>query len=964
MFKIDTFRLIKKTFKRFFSLIMIVFIGTAFMMGLMSTETIMKKSVDIYAKDYKLQDLQLYSPFGFCDEDINEIKKLESVENVFASKFVDAYGLIGNDVEPSIIHLRELNSDVNKYELVSGRLPRTNNEIVISNNSVVADNIPLGTHVSLYLNQGDEISDFLKTSGFKIVGKVKTPEFMAKFSGVSTLNNQDINIVAFGNNDIFNSEYYTSVYLTLKDTGKYTSFTNQYNDFINDKKDDVEILASEQQNYLKDKLVDEYKEKIQDGEKELAEKKQEGEKELEDAKRKLDDANIMIVTYESELEILESTIKKMEKLVDDNSETINDGYNQADSFLQDYDIDLEEIYHQFMEDYGDDILEETKKKYNELKYQIQNARKQYEDGLVEYKEGILTFNSEIEKAEIDIKKAYQDLEELPEAKWTILDRSSHYSSTMFENNANQMGTIGLSVPLLFYLVAALVCMTTMTRLIDEQRTQIGIYRALGYSKKQVICKYLTYAFLASFIGSFFGIIVGNLIFPTVIYSCWRLMYNLPPMKLMYPLPTLIVCFLAFTLLMLIVTFFVSKRVIRENPSNLMRPLAPKSSKKVFLEKIPFIWNHLSFTSKITARNLIRYKTRFFMTVIGVAGCTSLLVLGFGIKDSISEIIVKQYTEILNYTYSVNLKNDNHIEEIVDKLNADYNNEKVVPFEQYTSKVYLKDYDDKTISVYVVDPRESSKILSLRTAKGRNSIKLPTNGVIISDKFCRNYDIEIGDYITIESKEGIKKDVEVVDICEWYFQHYIFMSEPYYKNIFDENIHYNTIAIETSDIDSLKESMNDYEEVSSISDFGSFIDQFEVMIQALNFIIIVIMVTAGALAFVVLINLTQVNISERIREIATLKVLGFRNNEVYQYIFKEILLLTLIGAIIGLPLGKVEETFIMNIINMENIMFGNDIKIMSYIYSFLITFIFTIIVLLSTRKNLRQIEMIESLKSVE
>ena len=304
------------------------------------------------------------------------------------------------------------------------------------------------------------------------------------------------------------------------------------------------------------------------------------------------------------------------------------------------------------------------------------------------------------------------------------------------------------------------------------------------------------------------------------------------------------------------------------------------------------------------------------------------------------------------------------EEIVDKLNADYNNEKVVPFEQYTSKVYLKDYDDKTISVYVVDPRESSKILSLRTAKGRNPIKLPTNGVIISEKFCKNYDVEVGDYITIESKEGIKKEVEVVDICEWYFQHYIFMSEPYYKNIFDENIHYNTIAIETSDIESLKESMNSYEEVSSISDFGSFIDQFEVMIQALNFIIIVIIVTAGALAFVVLINLTQVNISERIREIATLKVLGFRNNEVYQYIFKEILLLTLIGAIIGLPLGKVEETFIMNIINMENIMFGNDIKIMSYIYSFLITFIFTIIVLLSTRKNLRQIEMIESLKSVE
>ena len=519
------------------------------------------------------------------------------------------------------------------------------------------------------------------------------------------------------------------------------------------------------------------------------------------------------------------------------------------------------------------------------------------------------------------------------------------------------------MPLLFYLVAALVCMTTMTRLVDEQRGQIGIFRALGFSKAQVISKYIIYAVTASLIGSVLGIFFGMLIFPTVIYKTWRLMYDLPAMIKMIPVKNIIICILAFTVLMILVTFFVVRKTLNEVPSQLLRPKAPKNAKKVFLEHIDFIWRKLSFTSKITARNLIRYKTRFFMTVIGVAGCTGLLVVGWGIKDSIADVVAIQYGNICNYNYVVNLENDHSIENILTELKSDLNNDYVVPYDSYSTKVYLEK-GDKVANMVVLDARESYDIYNLRAKDHKTEIRLNNSGVIVSEKFADVNKIKQGDYITLESENGIKASVKVVEICEMYFQHYIFISTEYYDAIFNEPLHYNGIAVKATDGTLHDEKIRDIEGFSSVTDFTGVIDQFNTMIEALNYIIAVIIITAGALAFVVLVNLTQVNISERIREIATLKVLGFRNHEINSYIFKEILLLTLIGGLVGLPLGVVWHHFIMGVIDMEMIRFSNDIKLMSFIYAYVITIIFTFIVLMFTRKPLRKIEMIESLKSVE
>ena len=1113
MFHRDTFRLIKSTFNRFFSLFMIVVIGVAFMMGLLSSRPIMEDSVEKYYKDEKLQDFQIYSSYGFNDDDIRAIKKQEYVRDCFRSKMTDVFSRNENG-DISVTRVEELERNMNKFELLSGRLPQKDSELVLVSNTLNHDSDKLlGSVMELFLDDR-EITDTLENDTYTIVGIVKTPSYMAKTLGTSNLKNLELNQVVYVPKSNFLSEYYTTVYVTVEGADGYNSFSEDYKEFIGEYEEDLRIFANRQQEVLKMTLLEEYREKIAEGERELNTKKAEGQKQLDDAKQKLDDAKIQIIAGETQIETLKSAmstadgrIKSLQKQYNsdnarisskiseieskdargrsfeqilaetstdyatynalkrmksaagnnqyqDNIDRIkrenadrqrrldNELYPERDRLneiissdtasseekqaaidrLSEVNSEISELENEIvinealirnLEEIGDqntpsDIdaqIEEIDRKYNgsiETVYisylslaqeqlrltttaeeiriaeeamdrvsleittsssEIEKGKAEYAAGEKQYLEAVILFNEEIEKAEAEIRKAYQDLDELPDAKWIILDRESHYSSYMYASNCKQMGSIGFYMPILFYLVAALVCMTTMTRLVDEQRGQIGIFRALGFSKNEVVSKYIIYALLASLSGSLVGIIAGMLIFPVVIYETWRLMSDLPQRLTLVPVVNVVVCILAFTVLMSVVTYFVVRKTLNETPSQLLRPKAPKNAKKVFLENISFLWNRLSFTSKITARNLIRYKTRFFMTVIGVAGCTSLLVLGWGIKDSIADVIGIQFGQIYNYNYVVNLENDHNIAQIQDIMENDLSNEYVAPIMTYSTKMY-KNTDEKVLTVEVIDARRGNDIYNLKNRDHKTPIRLGNSGVIITEKFADLNNIKAGDYITIESKNGIKGQIKVSDVCEMYFQHYIFISEEYYDAIFNEPIHSNNIAVKTTDSSNLQNSLNDVEGVESIVDFSSVVTQFNIMIEALDYIIRVIIITAGSLAFVVLINLTQVNISERIREIATLKVLGFRNTEINSYIFKEIMLLAIIGGVFGLPLGVVEHHFIMGVIDMEMIRFGNNIKTLSFIYAYVITIVFTIIVLYFTRKPLRKIQMIESLKSVE
>lgn len=1112
MFHKDTFRLIRKTFNRFFSLLMIVLIGSSFMMGLLSSRPIMEQSVDRYNDDRKLQDFQIYSSYGFDDNDIRALRKQDFVEDLFASKMVDVFS--ENEYGDVLVtRVEEVNRPMNDFQLISGRLPERSDELVIVSNSIGDSSHLLGSKLRLYLDDED-LGEKLVNTEYEIVGMAKTPCYMAKIQGTSNLKNLELDLIVYIPNNNFKAEYYTTVYFTVPEAMDLQSYDDEYHDFIEEKGDEVKIFALNQQDNLKETLLAEYREKIAEGEKELEEKKAEGQAKLDEAKQKLDDAKIQIIAAQTQLDTMRTAISTGTARISALQRQYDNDYAAIDKRIKDVESkdaqgrSFQTIFAETLSDYAtynalkniknsqsispyaenitrienenaeyrnrlngdlypqrnelneiinspsataeekqiasDQLIEvnrqitelETQITVNELlienlkdmddqsgtgnvdelianldrKYggsiesvyisqtslsqdllrleatreeirianeaiarinleiegaeaEIASGQIEYEAGEKEYREGVILFNEEIEKAEAEIRKAYQDLEELPDAKWMVLDRDSHYSSYMFASNASQMGAIGTYMPILFYLVAALVCMTTMTRLVDEQRGQIGIFRALGFSKWEVTSKYLIYALLASLIGCVLGIVFGMMVFPTVIYQTWRLMYDLPDMMMLFPIENIAICVVAFTGLMLLVTYFVVRKTLNEEPSQLLRPKAPKNARKTFIENITFIWRRLSFTSKITARNLIRYKSRFFMTVIGVAGCTGLLVVGWGIKDSIADVVAIQFGQIYNHDYVINLENDHNIEEINTILENDLNNEYFAGIMTYSSKVYLDD-KEKVITMEVLDARSGNDVFNLRETDCKTPLKMNNTGVIVSQKFAKVNGIKAGDQITIESSTGLKAKVKVNEICEMYFQHYIYISNEYYETVFREPVHYNCIAVKTNDGETLRQSLEGVEGVESMVDFSTVTKQFNTMIEALNYIILVIIVTAGSLAFVVLINLTQVNISERIREIATLKVLGFRNHEINSYIFKEIMLLSVIGGVIGLPLGVLEHHFIMGVIDMEMIRFGTNIKLMSFIYAYVITIVFTLIVLMFTRKPLRKIEMIESLKSVE
>ena len=611
-------------------------------------------------------------------------------------------------------------------------------------------------------------------------------------------------------------------------------------------------------------------------------------------------------------------------------------------------------------------IEDGKAEIEENKKKVEDGWKDYNKGLKEYKDALNEFNEEIEKAQKEIDDAYQEIEDMDDPKWIFLDRSLDYSYTLYKGSCTQIARIAEILPLLFFLVGILVCITTMTRLIQEQRTQIGTYRAIGYSKRTVIFKYICYVFLASIIGSIIGIIVGMNLFPTVIYNTWRLMYILPNMKVLLPSTQLIMSLFSFTIIMVFVTYFVVKDTLKEKPSNLLRPKAPKNSKPIILEKIKIIWNRISFTGKVTCRNIFRYKSRFFMTIIGVAGCTGLLILGFGIKDSISDVVQVQYNDFYQYKYTAILKDDIEKTDVNKATTYIKNNttaEFVSPFLEYTGKIYAGDIE-KTIEVEVFDTDDFTNSFDLIDYQTNKIISLDDSGVIITEKFSIDNNLKVGDIITFESNNGVLKEVVITHICKTYFQHYLYISNDLYRQLFNEDVVCNKIAITYDGTLNELEKLSDNELITSIIDFSSFIASFENMIESLNLIILVIILTAGSLAFVVLFNLIEVNIAERIREIATLKVLGFRRNEIYSYIFKEIILLSVIGGLIGLVLGNYETKLVMNIINVDSIMFSCDVRPLSYVYAFLITISFTIIVLFFTRKTLNNIKMAESLKTVE
>ena len=603
-----------------------------------------------------------------------------------------------------------------------------------------------------------------------------------------------------------------------------------------------------------------------------------------------------------------------------------------------------------------------KKEISSSKKKLDNANKSIKIGEEELEKNKKIAIEKFKDAEKKIKDAKEDIEKLEEPLWYILDCESNIGFYQYRQDTERIEKIGQVFPFVFFIVAILICLTSMTRMVEEERNQLGTLKALGYSNSQIIFKYVIYVLLATIIGSVFGVIIGMKLIPYVIIGMYLLIYTIGDPVLYLDLSYAFTGTALALICILIATLCACYKELYTEPAALMRPKAPKAGKRVFLERIKFIWSRLSFSRKVTVRNVFRYKKRFLMTIIGIAGCTGLIIAGFGLRDCIVKMVPLQYEEIFNYqievTYKdgVSITDKNKETERIKKINKINN---VVKIEKQSITIENKKTNQ---SVQLIVPIENiDGFINLKDRKTSTPYNL-NNGGIITEKLAKLLNVGLGDNLTVSTDK--KHSFKIKNITENYFDHYIYLD----KETYNSN-DYNTLLIKTDKLTEnernlLANELRKNDLVASVIYTSSLMSVFDKTMENFGLVAIVLIVSAGLLAFVVLYNLASVNISERKRELATIKVLGFYDKEVYNYIGRETTILTVIGMFFGVLIGKLLTVYILKTCELDSVMFNTEISLNSYCYSLLITLGFTLLVNITTYFALKKIDMIESLKSVE
>ncbi len=596
------------------------------------------------------------------------------------------------------------------------------------------------------------------------------------------------------------------------------------------------------------------------------------------------------------------------------------------------------------------------------------------DAKKEYEEGKAEAEAEIADGEKKIAEAEADIEDIELPKWYVYDRSTLIEYSGFGENAQRLGAIGRVFPVLFFLVAALISLTSMTRMVEEQRTSIGTMKALGYSKGAIASKYIGYALLATAGGSVIGVLIGEKILPYIIVYAYGILYqHLPKILVPYDWGYAAMASGAAVFCTLFATVMACYKELEAQPAVLMRPPAPKNGRRVFLERIGVVWRHLNFTWKSTIRNLMRYKKRFFMTIFGIGGCMALMLVGFGLKDSCYEIAKLQFAEIQFYDGSIYLEED-ITEEQQDELEAALKSEEQISryMKANMQNITLVNGKKECAAYECVfgSVEDIPWFVDFHDRRSKERYELTDDGGIISEKTAKLLDVKQGDTIEIKDEEKGNKQVKVTQICENYMGHYIYFTPACYEEVYGEEPEYNSILFEVedsdvnADLEKIGRNLLKQDGALSVSYTHDIEKQLDDMLRSLNLVIVVLIISAGMLAFVVLYNLNTVNIAERKRELATLKVLGFYNMEVAEYVYRENILLTFLGAVVGAVLGRFLHLFIIETVEVDSAMFGRNINMPSYIYSLILTVTFSMLINGVMYFKLKKIDMVESLKSIE
>ena len=1006
----DSIKEIKNTYKRFLSILVMAFLGVGFFAGMRAASPDMVDTIDQYYKESQVYDIKILSTLGLTNDDIDALSEIDEIENTVG--IYETEGKIEIDNKEIITKIMSVEK-LNKPILLQGDFPETQNECVVEDSFLTANHKSIGDTIEVEVektknDEGEEV-EYLNKNILKIVGTVKSPLYISRDRGTSSLGSGKIDYYIYvPKENIKANEIYTNIYIKLKNSENYTTSSEKYEEYIAEVKEKIEAIKEEREKARHDKLVDIATEKVKEAEEKLNENKQNAQQQIEEAKQKIENGKNKIEKAEVKLNSSKkeadtkfksayNQIQMAKESIFQNETQLNQKEQEAGQQIAELEIKKQELQTQF--ETIENNLTQLETQYNQIKdnpniseeqkqmlenkiqmlkqseqtikagieqinngittgkQEIENAKthlqnakneltkkeKQYEATKTATYSSLENAKIEIEKSKAELEKGEKELEEKQEEfkdkiadaelklidsrekianienpTWYVLDRYSNTGYNSFIQDTESIKNISKVFPIVFFMVALLISLTSMTRMVEEQRTQIGTLKALGYNKLQIASKYVIYAGLACVIGGVLGMSVGFVLLPQIIWTMYQMMYQMTDnIHISFNIIIGGMGLLLICVCIIGATIYAVLKELVQTPSNLMRPKAPKMGKRVLLEKIPFIWKRLSFSQKVTVRNIFRYKKRFLMTIIGILGCTALIVVGFGVRDSIRCIMPNQFEKVFNYDMQIGLKNgleDEQKQKYIISLQEKTELEKVV--ETYmTSNIAKNQENEEDVQIIVPkEPKDLDEVINLTDVKTGEKVQLEENAICLTDKVAELLNVKQGDTITLKDSKDKERQVKISNIVENYVYHYVYMSRITYENLYGENYNTNMLFTKNNNLSKEQETnlateIMNQSEVASISRNSSIMNLLDDTMKSLNYVVIILIVSAGLLAFVVLYNLSNVNISERIRELATIKVLGFYDKEVYSYVTRETVILTAIGIVLGLISGYFLNYFI-------------------------------------------------------
>ncbi len=997
MMKKTTLREIRESLGRYLAIMAIVALGVGLFAGLKITKTVMVGSADAFWQAQQLYDYRLVSTLGFEEEDVQALAQKADVRAVQGAMEADVLYTDeqGND---KVLKAHSILENINMLETVAGRLPESDTECVVDDHlygeEVIGSKIVLSGD-----NDQDDLDSFRYTE-YTIVGTVRSPLYVQFERGTTSLGNGSVSGFVYLLPEGFATDYYTDIYVKFEEDAQV--YSDEYDAYMDEREAQWETYCEEQGERRYQSIMTEAEEELADAEQELADEKAEAEVELADAKQELADAEKEIADGEKKLEDGEQELADNKEIIAQKEQELADA--RAALEAQEAELASQEealagmmqgqaagMQYQMPADMARQQLEAGKaqieegeaelrkargqirdagEEIEESRQELADARQEVEDGWQEYNDAKAEFDEKIADAEQKLADARAEIADIEKPDTYVLGRETNTGYVCFESDSSIVEGIANVFPVFFFLVAALVCMTTMNRMVEEQRTQIGVLKALGYGEARIMGKYLFYSGSAAFTGCVAGYLAGIRLFPLVIWQAYGVMYRFGGIVYAFDWATAVLCLAVSLLCSMGTTWASCWHELREVAAELMRPKSPKAGKRIFLEWIPFIWNRMKFLHKVSVRNIIRYKRRFLMMVIGISGCTALLLTGFAIRDSVTTVADRQFEEIQTYAVGVTLKDgvtkeDLSLLEELDQIVADNGGDYGLAVE---TSMDLETADGiKSVKlIAAAEPESFGAYFDLHTPAGE-PIAYPQAGeVVICNKLSERYRIRAGDTITLFNEDREELQAVVSGVCENYIYNYVYVNEETYRKATGET-GYQSVYVNLpaeADVYGVGASLMKAEHVTAVAVNRDMLLRVSRMMTSMNYIVFVIIACAGALAFIVLYNLNNINITERIREIATIKVLGFYKKETATYVFRENTVLTGIGCAVGLVLGRLLHIYVMHEVDIDMMSFDVHVEPVSYLLSILLTFVFTWLINRIMSGKLDKINMAESLKSVD